>query len=106
MTKYFIALFNFLFEAATKMSNFFKCERGQVVLQLFFAIFIKTSRNLARYLNSGFGKIDFQGNFFPHEYVRIPRLAEECFQYIKLCSSEGCSFSSLLPRSSWKMEEV
>lgn len=77
-------------------SCIFRCRLGNgrkfialIDLQLF-----KAGRRCA-YLNSGFGEIDFHGNFFARVNVRVMRLLKRPFKLFQLCRRESCSYPSL-----------
>jgi len=52
------------------------------------------------HLNSGLGKVNFDGHFLSGENVRVSGLLEQRFEYVELWSTERCSLSPLLSRAS------
>lgn len=54
-----------------------------------------------RYLDSGFGQVDLQGDFLPHEDVGVAGLGEKCLQHVQLRAGEGGALPPLLPWGGW-----
>lgn len=50
------------------------------------------------YLHSGFGETNLQGDFLPHENIRVAGFAEKRLEHIQLRSGKSGPLSPLLPR--------
>ena len=51
------------------------------------------------YLNSGFGQVDLQSDFFSHENVGVSRFGKQRFQYVQLSTCKCSPFSPLFTSS-------